>query len=325
MIIARNQLAVISGRSNSVLAEAAARAAGVELTPCDIHCHRDGELSIEIEDNVRGEDVFVVQSTSTPGAEYLMELLVLVDALKRASARRITAVLPYFGFARQDRKAGPRQPITAKLVADLITVAGAHRVLTMELHAGQIMGFFNIPVDNLYPRPVFLKFLRDYLDAKHLTNDDVCIVSPDSGGVARARAYAKRLDAALAIIDKRRARPNEVAEMNVVGDVKGKLCILIDDIVDTGGTLAKASDALLASGGTEVIACCTHAVLSGDAQEKLKASSVSKLVFTDTIYHPEVQPDSDWAVRLSVAPLIGEAIRRIHEESSVSSLFEANE
>lgn len=320
----RGELSIIAGRSNPPLALAAARTAGVDLKACDVICHSDGEVTIEIKDNVRGGDVFVLQSTSPPGADHLMELLVMLDALKRASAQRITAVIPYFGFARQDRKNKPRQPITAKLVADLITVAGAHRVLTMDLHAGQIMGFFDLPVDNLFARPVFLKYMQDYFDAQGMAGEEVCIISPDSGGVSRARAYAKRLDAGLAIIDKRRSAPNEVAEMNVVGDVQKKICIIVDDMVDTGGTLMKAADALLEHGATKVLACCTHAVLSGQALERMSKSNIARLITSDTIYQPRLAEYSDWAVQLSVAPLFGEALRRIHEETSVSSLFEVD-
>lgn len=314
----RGRLAIISGRANEPLASAAAAAAGVQLSSCEVKRFSDGELSVEIGENVRGADVFVVQSTSTPVNVHLMELLIIMDALRRASAKRITAVIPYFGYARQDRKLKPRVPITAKLVADLIVTSGASRVLTMDLHAGQIMGFFNIPVDNLYARPVLLEYLRQEHGSKPL-----CIVSPDAGGVARARAYAKRLDASLAIIDKRRTSANEVAEMNVIGDVSGKTAIIVDDMVDTGGTLVKAADALLADGATEVYACCTHAVLSGIAKAKLKESQIREIVVSDTIYHPEIDHSvgAPWMKKLSVASLLGEAIKRIHEEDSVSSLF----
>lgn len=323
MMSYRGDLAVISGRANPDLAADAARYAGVAVTPCDVHSHADGELSIEIGDNVRGQDVFVIQSTSRPGNDHLMELLIICDALKRASAERINAVIPYFGYARQDRKNRPRQPITAKLVADLITVAGVHRVLTVDLHAGQIMGFFNLPVDNLYARPVMLKYLTDLFEERKLTPDDLCVVSPDTGGVSRARAYAKRLDASLAIIDKRRAVPNQVAEMNVVGNVQGKITILVDDIVDTGGTLMKAAEALLEQGAREVIACCTHGVLSNDSIRHLQNSALSSIVTSDTIHQPRLDTgEFSKFTQLSVAPLLGEAIRRIHEETSVSSLFE---
>jgi ribose-phosphate pyrophosphokinase len=317
----RGDLAIIAGRSNPKLAAEAARYAGVAVTPCDTHTHADDEIFIEIGDNVRGQDVFVVQSTSRPGNDHLMELLIIIDALKRASAERINAVIPYFGYARQDRKNRPRQPITAKLVADLISHAGAHRVLTIDLHAGQIMGFFNQPVDNLFARPVMLRHLTDHFEKRGISNEDICVVSPDTGGVSRTRAYAKRLDAALAIIDKRRAAPNQVAEMNVVGNVKGKVAVLVDDIVDTGGTLMMGAEALLSEGAVEVLACCTHGVLSKQAIPNLQGSKLSKIIISDTILHPEL-PDYDKFVQLSVAPLLGEAIRRIHEETSVSSLFD---
>ena len=320
----RGRLTLIAGRANPTLASAAAESAGVELSACDVRKFSDGELSIEIGANVRGGDVFVIQSTSAPGNEHLMELLIIMDALKRASADRITAVIPYFGYARQDRKTKPRVPITAKLVSDLISTAGAQRVLTMDLHAGQIMGFFDVPVDNLYAMPVLLKYLKD-----NYSEQSLCIVSPDAGGVARARAYAKKMDAALAIIDKRRGAANEVSEMNVVGEVSGKVCILVDDIVDTGKTLIKAADALLERGATKVIACCSHAVLSGDAKERIPGSSLSKLIVSDTVYQPEImalaEKEADpWIVQLSVAQLIGEAIRRIHHEDSVSTLFDVD-
>jgi ribose-phosphate pyrophosphokinase len=308
--------AIIAGRANPKLAADVAKAAGVELTACEIHQFSDGELGVEISENVRGADVFVVQSTSMPGNDHLMELLITMDALRRASATRITAVLPYFGYSRQDRKTKPRVAITAKLVSDLIVCAGAHRVLTMDLHAGQVMGFFNIPVDNLYARPVLLNYIK-----KQLQGQSLCIVSPDAGGVPRARAYAKRLDASLAIIDKRRTSPNEIEEMKVVGDVDGKVAIIVDDMVDTGGTLTVAADALIAEGASKVYACATHAVLSGNAKKRIPASKIEKLIVSDTIYHSDKQELGDWLVTLSVAPLIGEAIRRIHDNDSVSVLF----
>lgn len=312
----RGELAIIAGRANPTLAADIAKGAGVELTACDVRRYSDGELGVEIRENVRGRDVFVVQSTSAPGNDHLMELLIIMDALRRASAERITAVLPYFGYARQDRKTKPRVAITAKLVSDLIVCAGAYRVLTMDLHAGQVMGFFNVPVDNLYARPVLLNHLK-----KLLHGENICIVSPDAGGVARARAYAKRLDANLAIIDKRRTLPNEVAEMNVVGDVKGQIAVIVDDMVDTGGTLIMAADALMENGAKQVYACCTHAVLSGAAKERIPQSKVSQLIVSDTIYHGDIGEGNDWLTVLSVAPLIGEAIKRIHKDESVSLLF----
>ena len=312
----RGQLSIISGRSNPLLAGKIAKELDVELTACDSRRFSDGELSIEVKDNVRGHDLFVVQSISTPGNDHLMELLIIIDALRRASAERITAVLPYFGYARQDRKNKPRVAITAKLVADLIVCAGANRVLTMDLHAGQIMGFFNIPVDNLYARPVLLNYLKEHLHGK-----EICIVSPDAGGVGRARAYAKKLNSSLAIIDKRRQSANEVAEMNVVGEVAGTVAVIVDDMVDTGGTLLKAAKALRENGAEDVFALCTHAVLSGTAKERIPKSSLSKLIVSDTINHQDLKDDAAWIKRLSVAPLIAEAIKRIHNDESVSVLF----
>ncbi len=314
----RGPLSIIAGRSNPPLSEAIAREAGVKLTSCEIRSFSDGEIGVEIKDNVRGHDVFVIQSTNYPGNDYLMELLIIMDALRRASAERITAVLPYFGYARQDRKTKPRVAITAKLVADLIVCAGANRVLTMDLHAGQVMGFFNVPVDNLYARPVLLNFVKENFQGEQIT-----IVSPDAGGVARARAYAKRIDAGLAIIDKRRSGPNEVAEMNVVGEVHDTIAIIVDDMVDTGGTMVKAAEALLQRGAKEVYALASHAVLSGNAKELLPPSHIKKFITSDSIFHSDLEgKDTDsWMAKLSVAPLIGDAIRRIHEDASVSLLF----
>lgn len=311
-----NGLTIFSGRSNPRFAQQVCEKLSVELGRCEVVRFSDGELSVDIGDNVRGKDVFVIQSTSTPGNDHLMELLILIDALKRASAHRITAVLPYFGYARQDRKLKARVPITAKLVADLLTVAGANRVLTMDLHAGQIVGFFNIPVDNLLSMPVVLPYLREQLKGHELT-----IVSPDMGGVERARLFATRLDnAAIAIIDKRRSRPNEVAEMKVVGDVKNKISVIVDDMIDTGGTLTKAAESLLQEGAKSVYAACTHPVLSGNAAERIEKSSVEKLIVTDTIRVPSSSVGSK-IISLSVAGLFAEAIKRIHSEDSVSSLF----
>ena len=266
---------------------------------------------------MRGGDVFVLQSTCPPTNDHVMELLLMEDALRRASAGRITAVLPYYGYARQDRKVSPRVPISAKLVADLITTAGAGRVLTMDLHAGQIQGFFNIPVDNVYATPVLLRYIRERV----VDNEPITVVSPDAGGVERARAFAKRLDANLAIIDKRRAAANEVAEMIVIGEVTGRIAVLIDDIVDTAGTICAAAEALRAAGAQEVFACCTHPVLSGPAIERIAKSSLKKLVVTDTIPLRENAKQAPNIAVLSVAHLIGEAIRRIHNEESISSLF----
>lgn len=310
------QILIFSGRSNPQFTSSVCEKMSVELGRCEVIKFSDGELSVDIGDNVRGRDVFVVQSTSTPGNDHLMELLILIDALKRASAWRITAVMPYFGYARQDRKVKPRVPITAKLVADMLTAAGANRVLTMDLHAGQIMGFFNIPVDNLMALPVFLPYLREKYGKEKLT-----IVSPDMGGVERARQYATRLgNVDIAIIDKRRVRANEVAEMKVVGTVKGRTCILVDDIVDTGGTLMKAANTLLEKGAVKVIAACVHPVLSGNAVERLAASNLEEIVVCDSIKQPLAANTPKFKI-LSVAPIFADAIQRIHHEDSISKLF----
>ncbi len=312
----RNEIHIFSGNSNPALAAEVCAYLGVALGRAEVRRFSDGEVLVEIEDNVRGGDVFVIQSTSTPVNDHLMELLLMLDALRRASAKRITAVMPYFGYSRQDRKVSPRVPISAKLVADLITTAGASRVLTIDLHAGQIQGFFNIPVDNLFATPVLFRHIQE-----RVRNGAVAVVSPDPGGVERARAFAKRMDATLAIIDKRRARANEVAEMRVVGDVQGYSAVVVDDIIDTAGTLTAATAALKDAGATEVIACCTHAVLSGPAIERVRDSALSELVVTDTIpLRPEAKRVSGISV-LSVANLLGEAIRRTHQEESISSLF----
>ena len=312
----RDEIQVFTGNSNRRLVADVCKQLDVPLGNADVRRFSDGEVMVEIEENVRGGDVFVVQSTCTPVNDTLMELLLMLDAFRRASAKRITAVIPYFGYARQDRKVSPRVPISAKLVADLITAAGASRVLTIDLHAGQIQGFFDIPVDNLFATPVLLKEMQE-----RLRNGPVAVVSPDPGGVERARAFAKRLDATLAIIDKRRARANEVAEMRVVGDVEGQTAVIVDDIVDTAGTLATAASALREAGATEVIACCTHPVLSGPAIDRIRDSQLSTLVATDTIpLRPEGKACGKITV-LSVAHLLAEAIRRTHREESISSLF----
>jgi len=312
----KRELTVFSGRSNPKFTASICEELQVERGNLQVIRFSDGELSVEIADNVRGHDVFIVQSTSTPGNDHLMELLISIDALKRSSAWRITAVIPYFGYARQDRKVKPRVPITAKLVADILTTAGAHRVLTMDLHSGQIMGFFNTPVDNLDALPVIVKYVRE----KYLS-PDLMIVSPDVGGVERARRYATRLDnAAIAIIDKRRERANQVAEMKVVGDVKGKTCLLVDDMVDTAGTLVKAADALVKSGASKVIAACAHPVLSGVSVDRIKNSVLEEVIVTDTIPIPKTNVIDKIRI-LSVAPLFAEAIKRIHNEDSISSIF----
>jgi len=322
----RDALKIFAGNSNHPLAQEISNYIPVSLGAADIRRFSDGEIAVEITENVRGGDVFVIQSISTPGNDNLMELLLMLDAFKRASANRITAVIPYYGYARQDRKVAPRVPISAKLVADLVTTAGASRVLTAELHAGQIQGFFNIPVDNLFSTPVLLPYLRSRIGREPIT-----VVSPDAGGVERARAFAKRLGSLLAIIDKRRAREGEakiegkanleVAEMNIIGEVEGRVAILIDDMVDTAGTLTTAAAALHEAGAQAVFACCTHAVLSGPAIERIRGSVLEELVVTNSIpLRPEAQGLDKIRV-LSIAPLMGEAIRRIHNEESISSLF----
>jgi ribose-phosphate pyrophosphokinase len=307
---------VFSGNSNRPLASDVCDVLEVALGRAEVRRFSDGEVMVEIAENVRGGDVFVIQSTCTPVNDHLMELLLMLDAFRRASAQRITAVIPYYGYSRQDRKVSPRVPISAKLVADLITAAGASRVLTIDLHAGQIQGFFDIPVDNLFASTVLLKDIQE-----RLRNGPVAVVSPDPGGVERARAFAKRLDATLAIIDKRRARPNEVAEMRVVGDVEGQTAVIVDDIVDTAGTLATAASALRDAGATEVIACCTHPVLSGPAIDRIRDSTLTSLVVTDTIPLRAAGQQCEKIKTLSVARLLAEAIRRTHREESISSLF----
>ncbi len=288
------------------------------MTVADSEIRRfsDGEILVEIVDNVRGGDVFVLQSTSSPANEHIMELLLVLDALRRASAKRITAVIPYYGYARQDRKVAPRVPISAKLVADIIVTGGASRVMTMELHAGQIQGFFNVPVDNLYANPVLMPEIKSCVG-----NTPVAVVSPDAGGVERARAYAKRLNATLAIIDKRRARPNEVEEMRIIGEVEGRAAVIVDDLIDTAGTVCSAAEAIMDAGATSVLACCTHGVLSGPALERISSSSLDVLITTDTISPTEAVRANDRIRVVSVAGLIAEAIRRIHNEESISSLF----
>jgi ribose-phosphate pyrophosphokinase len=309
---------IMAGNSNLPLAREIAAYLELPLTDASVRRFADEEVFVEIHENVRGEDVFVVQSTSFPTNDNLMELLICIDALRRASAKRITAVMPYFGYARQDRKPGPRTPISAKLVANLITTAGADRVLAVDLHAGQIQGFFDIPTDNLYGAPVMAADIQARFGGQSLM-----VVSPDVGGVVRARALAKRLDnAPLAIVDKRRERAGESEVMNIIGDVKGRACIMIDDIIDSGGTLCNAAEALMAAGAQSVSAYITHGVLSGKAVERVNASALKELVITDTILATDATQDSKVIRILPIAPLIGEAIRRIADESSVSSLFD---
>lgn len=310
------RLKILSCNSNRPLAAAIAENLRTTLTEAHIRRFSDNEIFVEIMENVRGEDVFVIQSTSYPANDHLMELLVVLDALRRASAKRITAVIPYYGYARQDRKVGPRTPISAKLVANLITTAGASRVLTLDLHAGQIQGFFDIPVDNLVAGPVFERDIRD-----HLNGGERVVVSPDVGGVVRARTLAKRIDADLAIIDKRRERAGVSEVMNIIGDVRGRHCILVDDIVDSGGTLCNAAVALTAAGALSVHAYCTHGVLSGAAVARVEASPIRSLVITDSILATEAVTKAHNIRQLSIAALMAEAIARISEERSVSSLF----
>jgi ribose-phosphate pyrophosphokinase len=309
---------LMTGNSNIPLVQAIAKYLEIPVTEASVRRFADEEVFVEIHENVRGEDVFVIQPTSYPANDNLMELLICIDALKRSSAKRITAVLPYFGYARQDRKPGPRTPISAKLVANLITVAGANRVLSIDLHAGQIQGFFDIPTDNLYAAPVMSADIQARFAGRNIT-----VVSPDVGGVVRARALAKRLNnAPLAIVDKRRERPGESEVMNIIGDVSGRFCILIDDIVDSAGTLCNAAAALKEGGAEEVVAYCTHGVLSGAAVPRVQQSALTELVITDSIATYEAASGTDKIRILTIAPLLAEAIRRIADESSVSSLFD---
>jgi ribose-phosphate pyrophosphokinase len=314
-MVRSRELKVFTGNANQTLAKEICQKMNIPLGNAVVTRFSDGEINVQIVDNVRGMDVFVVQPTASPVNRHLMELLIMIDALKRASAMRITAVLPYYGYSRQDRKVQPRVPITSKLVADLITTAGANRVLTVDLHAGQIQGFFNIPVDNLFAAPVLL----DYLKSKKFNN--LTVVSPDAGGVERARAFAKRLDAALAIIDKRRDKPNVAQVMHIIGDVKGHDCLLLDDMVDTAGTLTEGASALKANGAGRIYAACTHAVLSGPATKRINDSVLDELIATNTIALESKQQECKKLSVLSVAPLLAEAITRIHEETSLSSLF----
>jgi ribose-phosphate pyrophosphokinase len=310
-------LKIICGSANQPLAEAICDHLGSKLVPALVSKFSDGEIRIEIGANVRGADVFVVQPTCNPVNFHLMELCLMLDALKRASARRVTAVVPYYGYARQDRKVLPRAPISAKLVADFLTVAGMHRLLTIDLHAGQIQGFFNVPVDNLFATPI----LADFFKSNH-ASDDMVVVSPDAGGVERARSFAKRLGGAgLAIIDKRRDAPNQAKAMNVIGTVEGKICVVFDDMIDTAGTMCQAAQVLVENGAKDVFACATHPVLSGPAIERLEESAFSRIVVTNTIPLSDCAGKCAKIVNLSVASLLAKAIHNIHTESSVSVLF----
>ncbi|MBS1115573.1 MAG: ribose-phosphate pyrophosphokinase [Nitrospirae bacterium] len=309
-------LKLFTGTSNRALAREVAAYLNLDLGDTTVSTFSDGEIMVRLNENVRGSDAFVIQSTCTPVNDNIMQLLLIIDALKRASAERITAVIPYYGYARQDRKVQPRVPISAKMVADLITAVGTNRVLTVDLHAGQIQGFFNIPVDNLYAAPV----LVDYIKKKYVS-DNLVIVSPDAGGVERARAFAKRLNCSIAIIDKRREKANECEVMNVIGDVVDKDTLLLDDMVDTAGTMAQAAKALTEQGAKRVSAACTHAVLSGAAIERINNSAMEELIVTNTIPLDSKMELCRKLTVLSIASLLGDAIKRIHEESSISSLF----
>jgi ribose-phosphate pyrophosphokinase len=309
------RIRVFTGNANRELARKICERLGVPLGNANVTTFSDGETRVEIDENVRGMDVFIIQSTCTPVNVTLMELLIMIDAMKRASADRITAVVPYYGYARQDRKVAPRAPISAKLVADLITTAGANRLLSMDLHAGQIQGFFNIPVDNLFATPVLIDYMkRNY-------KDDTVVVSPDTGGVERARAFGKRLGASLAIIDKRREGPNEAQVMNIIGNIKGKRVIILDDMVDTAGTVVQAAQALMDAGALEVSVCCTHPVLSGPAIDRITKSAIREFIVTDTIPLSEKAAQCERIKVLSVSGLLSEAVRRIYYNDSVSSLF----
>jgi ribose-phosphate pyrophosphokinase len=313
--MAQGDLKILTGTSNPGLAEAICDHLGCTLLPAKVGTFSDGEIRIEVGANVRGSDIFVVQSTSYPVNYNLMELCLMLDALKRASARRVTAVVPYYGYARQDRKVAPRAPISAKLVADFLTVAGMNRLLTIDLHAGQIQGFFNLPVDNLFAAPIMAEYFKDF------SGPGLCVVSPDAGGVERARSFAKRLGATLAIIDKRRDAPNQAQAMHVIGDVKDKLCVVLDDMIDTAGTMCQAGTVLLENGAREVMAAATHPVLSGPAIERLENSPFTQIVTTNTIPLNDKAKACSKIKVLSIAGLLAKAIHNIHTESSVSVLF----
>jgi ribose-phosphate pyrophosphokinase len=308
-------ISIFSGNSNPALADKICEYLNLSLGNAQVKTFSDGEIQIEIDENVRSKDVYVIQSTCSPVNDHLVELLLMIDAFKRSSAQRVTAVVPYFGYARQDKKVAPRVPISAKLVADMLTVAGANRVITMDLHAGQIQGFFDIPVDNIFAAPLLIEHIRDKF------NDDLVVVSPDAGGVERARAFAKRLDADLAIIDKRRSAPNQAKAMAVIGDVNDKIAVILDDMVDTAGTLTEAVHALKEEGAREIHACCAHAVLSGPAIERIKDSEMKSMVVTDTIPLTKEAVACGKIVVISIAELVGEAIIRSYRGDSVTSLF----
>ena len=309
---------IIACNSSKTLSEKISKHIGVSLADASIRTFNDREIFVEINENIRGEDVFIIQSTSHPANDHLMELLITIDAARRGSAKRITAVIPYYGYARQDRKTGPRTPITAKLVANLITSAGANRVLTMDLHAGQIQGFFDIPLDNIFSAPPLIKDIKE----KFKDNENLVVASPDVGGVVRARAFAKRLNAGLAIVDKRREKAGESDVMNIIGEIENKTCILLDDIADSAGTLCNAAKALKNNGAKEIYSYIVHGVLSGNAFSKIAESSIKELILTDTI-EPSNQVKNTKNIRhISIAPLMGEAIKRISSDASVSALFD---
>ncbi len=316
MISHGNSIEILAGNSNRPLAEEVARELKLPLSNAEVGKFSDGEISISLPQTVRGRDVFIIQSTSIPVNDNLMELLIMIDACRRASAGRITAVMPYFGYARQDRKARPRDPITAKLVADILTSAGADRVLTMDLHAAQIQGFFDIPVDHLYGAPLLARYYKNKMD------EDWVVVSPDVGSVARARNFASRVNASLAIVDKRRPKANAIEVMNVIGDVKGKTCLMVDDMIDTAGTICQGAEALVKNGAKEVYACCTHGVLSGPAMERLIASPIKEIAVLNTIDLPESVRNNPKIKVISTAKLIARAIATVYAESSLSAIYE---
>ncbi|MEG2116814.1 MAG: ribose-phosphate pyrophosphokinase [Clostridia bacterium] len=322
MNVSGSSIKLFAGNASKDLADGISKHLFMDLGGLEATKFSDGEVSIFVKETVRGRDVFIIQSTSTPANDNLMELLIIIDAMKRASAGRITAVIPYFGYARQDRKARPRDPITAKLVADLLQSAGADRVLTMDLHAPQIQGFFDIPLDHLFGAPILTQhFKKKFADITQDESDELVVVSPDVGSVSRARSIAQRLNARLAIVDKRRPKANAIEIMNVIGDIKDKTCLMVDDMIDTAGTICQGAEALMNGGAKEVYACCTHAVLSGPAVERLKASPIKELVLLDTIAIPKEKMIDKFTV-ISVAPTFAEAIRRIYEDKPISKLYE---
>ena len=316
MITHGNKIELLAGNSNRALAEAIAKELNISVAAAEVGKFSDGEISINLPNTVRGKDVFIVQSTSSPVNDNLMELMIMIDACKRASAGRITAVMPYFGYARQDRKARPRDPITAKLVADILTTAGANRILTMDLHAAQIQGFFEIPVDHLYGAPLLARYYKNKM------NEDWVVVSPDVGSVARARNFASRVNAPIAIVDKRRPKANAIEVMNIIGDVRGKKCLMVDDMIDTAGTICQGAEALMKNGAKEVYACCTHGVFSGPAMERITKSPIKELIVLDTINMPEAVTNNPKIKIISSAKAIAKAITAVYSDSSLSAIYE---